>query len=443
VIHNIKIEFKRQLKTWVGEVATYLPTSGSFSTYSERFVDPALGFASGWNDFFKNSIVLTVDAISSGILVQYWLPTTPTYVWHISAFVLIFLINAFTARSFGEIEFWLALVKIITIIAFILLGVLRIFGAIGEATYFRNFVVEDAPFVGGVEGFVTAIVIAGFSFQGTELVGITAAESDDPHNSIPRAIRQVFWRILVFYIFSILIIACLIPYTDKSLLGAEDVTKSPFTIVLRQVGVAVAADIMNAIILSSILSSMNSMLYSSSRMLYSLALNRKAPSIFSRTMGSGVPLFALLGTSTVSILTYFLTFLPWDIYSNLIAASSLAGFINWFTISISHYRFRRAFQKQNLSLEYLHYYAPWFPLGPIAVMVFCALVVILSNLKWFRKGDWGEILISYMSVILFGVLFITYKLVKKTKIVEYEGMLKDRNEADLEYSDMKKGLLEQ
>jgi lysine-specific permease len=440
IIIGILIYF---LMSGLGEIATFLPTSGSFSTYSEKFVDPALGFASGWNDFFKNCIVLTVDAISSGILIRYWLPNTPKWIWHISAFILVFLVNAFTARSFGEIEFWLALLKIITIILFIILGVLRIFGAIGTPTYFNNFIIGDAPFVGGIEGILTSLVIAGFSFQGTELVGITAAESDDPQKSIPNAVRQVFWRIIIFYICSMFVISCLIAYNDPSLLGAavSDVTKSPFTIVLRQVSVYAAADIMNAIILSSILSSMNSMLYSSSRMLYSLSLNKKAPLIFSRTMNSGVPLFALFGTSSISVVLYFLTFLPWDIYSNLISASSLAGFINWFTIAISHYRFRRAFQRENLSLEYLHYHAPLFPVGPIVVMISCVVILILSNLKWFRVGKWGEIAISYMSVILFVVLLLGYKFIMKSKIVDYERMLKEPEDAEPSYSDMKKGLL--
>jgi amino acid permease len=160
------------LMAGLGEVATFLPMAGSFSTFSGRFVDPALGFASGWNEFIARSITWTIETLTCGILIKFWLPNFPSWPWELGIFLFIFLVNAFTVRSFAEIEFWMALIKIVTVIVFIIVGFLRIFGAIGDATYFRNWVYKDAPFINGFEGFLVAIVFAGFSFLGSELVGI-------------------------------------------------------------------------------------------------------------------------------------------------------------------------------------------------------------------------------------------------------------------------------
>jgi lysine-specific permease len=412
------------LMSGLGELATGLPISGSFSTFSEKFVDPALGFAVGWNEFFKHSITYVVDCLTAGILMQFWLPNVPTWIWNLLAFVIIFLINAITVKSFGVIEFWMALIKVITILVFIVVGVLRIFGAVGHPTYFENFVYKDAPFFGGFYGFIATFIVAGFSFQGTELVGITAAESENPDVSIPAAIRQVFWRILIFYVCSIFVVACLIPYDNPNLLGSDsgDVTKSPFTMVLEQAHIPVAKDAMNGVILSAIISAANSATYSSARMLYSLALNGKAPALFKRTLPTGIPIFALCGTSTVCILLYIMNHVARGVYSTLIKASSLAGFVNWFTIGVSHYRFRRGFLAQGLPAERMHYHAKFFPVGPIVVVAVCVIIIICSNLNAAREGQWSTVAISYMSVVMFVVLYIVYKIVKKTRIVPYETM---------------------
>jgi lysine-specific permease len=415
------------LMAGLGELATSFPTSGSFSTFSARFVDPALGFASGWNDFIKHSITYVVDCLTASILMQFWLPNVPTWVWALTSFVLIFLINAFTVKSFGEIEYWMALIKVVTIVLFLIVSILRIFGAIGEPTYFSNFVWGDAPFLGGFYGMIATFVVAGFSFQGTEVVGITAAESDNPDVSIPAAIRQVFWRILIFYVFSIFAVGALIRYDNPNLLGAstKDITKSPFTIVLDQAGIPVAKDIMNGVILSAIISAANSATYASSRMLYALALAGKAPRIFTRTLNSGTPIFALCGTCALSLALYGLNLLASDVYTTLIKASSLAGFVNWFTIAISHYRFRRGLIRKGFSIKKLYYRALFFPFGPIFVMVACAFIVVCSNLAGMRDGDWKTVLISYMSVIAFVALYGLYKILKRTKIVPYETMFDD------------------
>ena len=238
------------LMTSLGEMATYLPVSGSFSTYATKFVDPALGFAMGWNYWFNWAITLAVDISTAAIVMQFWLPSVPGWVFSLIALVLIFTINALSVRSFGETEYWLSLIKVVTVLVFLVIGVLTIVGIMGgHATGLSNFTYKKAPFVGGIPTILSVFVVAGFSFQGTELIGITAGESATPEKSIPAAIKQVFWRILLFYILAIFVIAAIIPYTSKDLLGssASDIAISPFTLVFKRAGLAAAASVMNDI----------------------------------------------------------------------------------------------------------------------------------------------------------------------------------------------------
>lgn len=408
------------LMTSLGEMATYLPVTGSFAAYSARFVDPAFGFAMGWNYWFNWAITLAVDVSTAALVMKFWFPNFPQWIWSIIALALIFAINALSVRSFGETEYWLSLIKVITVIIFLIVGFLTIIGIMGgKAVGLENFFYKKAPFVGGVPSVLAVFVVAGFSFQGTELVGITAGESENPAESVPRAIKQVFWRILLFYILAIFVIACIIPYTSPNLLGssASDVAISPFTLVFRRAGLASAASVMNAVILTSVVSSANSGMYASTRMLYSLAEDGKASKVFTKVNKRGIPFPALLATTAVGLFTFLSSIWGQEIYTFLVAASGLTGFIAWVGIAVSHYRFRRAFRAQGHSLDELVYRAKWFPFGPILAFILCMLVIIGQDLKSFADFNWKAILISYMSVPLFLILFFYYKIRYHTHMI--------------------------
>ncbi|KRN81087.1 Lysine-specific permease [Ligilactobacillus acidipiscis] len=411
------------LMTSLGEMATYLPVTGSFATYARRFVDPAMGFAMGWNYWFNWAITLAVDISTVGLVFKFWFPHVPSWTFSLVVLVLIFIINALSVNSFGEAEYWMALIKVVTVIVFLVIGFLTIFGIMdGHAAYLDNFVYKKAPFVGGIPSILSVFVVAGFSFQGTELIGITAGESENPGESIPKAVKQVFWRIILFYILSIFVIAALIPYTSPNLLGSDaaDVTISPFTLVFRRAGLAAAAGVMNAVILTSVLSAANSGMYASTRMLFSLGVSGNAPKIFKRVNTRGIPMPALIGTAAVGLITFSTSIFGDHIYNFLVSASGLSGFIAWVGIALSHYRFRRAFKAQGHDLSELQYHAKWFPLGPILALVLCILVIIGQDLHSFADFDWQAILFSYMSVPLFLVLYIYYKVKHKTKLIPLE-----------------------
>ncbi|MBC1339813.1 amino acid permease [Listeria welshimeri] len=419
------------LMTSLGEMATYMPVSGSFSTYASRFVDPAFGFALGWNYWFNWAITLAVDISTAAIIVQFWLPNTPAWLWSAIFLILIFGLNALSVKAYGESEYWFSIIKVATVIIFLIVGVLTIVGILGgEVIGFSNFTTGDAPFNGGFFAILGTFLIAGFSFQGTEMVGIAAGESATPEKSVPKAIKQVFWRILLFYIFAIFIIGMIIPYTNPNLLSADatDVAISPFTLVFEKAGLAFAASVMNAVILTSVLSAGNSGLYASTRMLWAMARDKKAPRFLGKVNRRGIPMAALIVTTIVGAMTFITTLTENGtvIYTWLLSASGLTGFIAWVGIAISHYRFRKAFIKQGHNLNELKYKAKFFPFGPILALILCILVIVGQDYAAFLKPEftnpawWQKIGISYIGLPIFLIFWLTFKFTNKTKVIPLE-----------------------
>lgn len=411
------------LMTSLGEMAAFMPVSGSFSTYATRFVDPSLGFALGWNYWYNWAITIAVELSAAALIMKYWLPDVPSIIWSALFLVIMFCLNVLSVKSYGESEYWFALIKVVTVIVFIIIGVLMIFGIMGgEAVGFTNFTKGEAPFNGGFMAILGVFMIAGFSFQGTELVGVAAGESENPARNIPKAIRQIFWRILLFYILAILIIGLLVPYDNPNLISGDitDIAISPFTIVFEKAGFAFAASVMNAVILTSVLSAGNSGMYASTRMLWVLAKEGKAPKWFAKVTRNGVPINSLILTALVGALA-FLSSLFGDgaVYIWLLNASGMSGFIAWLGIAISHYRFRRAMLAQGRDLAELPYRAKWFPIGPILAFIICFVVIIGQNYTAFTGDaiDWNGAMVSYIGLPLFIVVWLGYKFSKKTKLV--------------------------
>jgi len=418
------------LMTSLGEMAAYMPTSGSFSTYATKFVDPAFGFAMGWNYWYNWAITIAAEISAVSLIMKYWFPDSSSALWTILFIIVVLTFNILSVRAYGESEYWFAMIKVATVIVFIIVSFLMIFGILGgnDPVGFENFFVGEAPFHGGFLAIFGIFLAAGFSFQGTELLGVTAGETKDPGKSIPRAVRSVFWRILLFYILAIFAIGLLIPYTDPRLLS-EDIAVSPFTLVFDKLGIAVAASVMNAIILTAMLSAGNSGLYASSRMLWQLAVDGKAPKIFAKLNSRGIPVYALIATLAVGCLAFLSSFFgDGVVYMWLLNASGLSGFIAWVGIAISHYRFRKAFIAQGKDLSVLPYRARFFPFGPLFALIVCIIVILGQNYTAFVGGniDWYGILVSYIGIPLFLILWFGYKIKHKTKVVPL-------NECDLNH----------
>jgi lysine-specific permease len=414
------------LMTSLGEMSTYMPVSGAFETYATKFVDPALGFALGWNYWYNWAITVAAELVAGAIVVKFWLPGTSAVMWSALFLAILFCLNFFSAKMYGESEFWFAGIKVVTIIVFLIVGLLMIVGIMGDHTVgFQNWTLGDAPFAGGLLAVVNIFMIAGFSFQGTELVGVAAGETENPEKSVPSAIKSVFWRILIFYIGAIVVIGFLLPYNDPNLLsaGLSNIAVSPFTLIFERAGIAAAASIMNAVILTSVLSCGNSGLYAATRMLYAMAMEGKAPKIFRQVNKRGVPVYALIFTAIIGMAA-FLTSPGGDgpVYLWLVNASGLAGFIAWLGIAVCHYKFRKAFLAQGHSLDELTFKSKLYPFGPIFAMILCLVVIFGQGMSAFSGGsvNWLGVLVAYIGIPLFLALYLGYKIVKKTKAVKPE-----------------------
>ncbi|MFP1917967.1 amino acid permease [Lonsdalea quercina] len=418
------------LMTSLGELAAFMPVSGSFSTYGSRYVEEGFGFALGWNYWYNWAVTIAVDLVAAQLVMGYWYPDVPGWIWSALFLTVIFLLNYISVKGFGEAEYWFSLIKVVTVLVFIGVGVLMIVGILrgGEHAGMHNWEIGDAPFAGGFSAMIGVAMIVGFSFQGTELIGIAAGESKDPQKNIPRAIRQVFWRILLFYVFAILIISLIIPYTDPNLLRTDvkDISVSPFTLVFQNAGLLSAAAVMNAVILTAVLSAGNSGMYASTRMLFTLAQEGKAPAIFGRLSRGGVPRNALYATTAVAALCFLTSmFGNQTVYLWLLNTSGMTGFIAWLGIAISHYRFRRGYIKQGGDLTALPYLSSFFPLGPIFAFVLCLIITLGQNYQAFLadKIDWYGVAATYIGIPLFLLIWLSYKWVKRTRFVKYADMV--------------------
>ena len=362
----------------LGEMATQLPIRGSFETYAERFVDPSLGFAVGWNYWFSWAITLAAELVAGSLIVKFWFPHSNSTFWALGFFALLLALNLLSVKAYAEAEYWFASIKVATVLIFLLVGALMIAGLLGGHNGgFANWTLADsktgtrAPFVGGLSSMLLVFLVAGFAFQGTESVGLAAAETDDPGRNVPKAIRSVFWRIL-------LVLHRLDPggrhpdqlHQSRSLHGDEGhVALSPFTMVFQQLPRFgfYAASLMNAVILSAVLSCGNSSMYVASRMLYAMAHSGKAPRVFGRVNARGVPTAALLVTGAVSATAFFSTFVgDQKIYQIFYNASGLSGFLIWLGIAICHLRFRKAWVAQGRSLDALKFKAQVLSLWTLA-----------------------------------------------------------------------------
>lgn len=408
------------LMTILGEMAAFMPSSGSFYQYASQFVDPSLGYALGWNYWYSWAITIAAEIAASSLLIQFWFPESLGWLW--SGIFLLFItgFNAISTKVFGEIEYWLSVIKISVIGLFIITGFAIISGFTSTPSIgFTNWQIGDAPFHNGWLGVISAIMLAGFSFQGTELLGIAAGESKSPQESIPKVIKLVFWRIFIFFILSLLIITFMVPYTTAANMD-HNITLSPFTQAFTVFNHSHAAFLMNAVILVAILSTANSGMYVASRMLWFLAKEKHLPPLFARVNKKGIPVYALLATSSISCLAFLTYFLGHNsIYFWLVNAGGLSGFIAWTGIAISHYRFRKAYLHQGKDLAQLPYLAKGYPYVPLIIFAVCLFIIASHNIIAFLNHDmdWKELLISYIGLPLFLMVWLVNKKISNSKMV--------------------------
>ncbi|GGD09858.1 putative amino acid permease YbgF [Pontibacillus salipaludis] len=354
----------------LGELSVHNPETGAFHTYAHNYIGPGTGFTVAWLYWLTWTVALGSEFTAAGLLMQRWFPEVSVWIWSAFFAALIFTLNAFSVKFFAEAEFWFSSVKVVAIVLFILIGFGAMFGWINVAnseptSVLSNFT-SQGLFPNGVTAILMTMLAVNFAFSGTELIGIAAGETVNPSKTIPVAIRTTLVRLILFFIGTIVVLSALLP-TDVA-----GVVESPFVAVLDRIGIPYAADVMNFVILTAILSAANSGLYASARMLWSLADKETISPVFSKLTSNGVPLIAM----TFSMIGGGLALLssviaPDTVYIVLVSISGLAVVVVWMSISASHFQFRRAYRIAGYKEEDLAYKAPLYPVVPIVAFILC------------------------------------------------------------------------
>ncbi|MBW3081277.1 amino acid permease [Bifidobacterium saguinibicoloris] len=364
----------------LGELSVAMPYAGSFHMYAKRFIGPGTAFVIAILYWLNWAVALASEFTAAGLLMQRWFPGSPTWVWSAVFIAVVFVLNILSVRLYGEAEFWFASIKVFAIVAFIVIGLLAIFGAMPIAGYdsaplFRNFY-ADGWFPQGFAPVFSTLLTVVFAFSGTEVVGVAAGETKDPGRAIPKAVHTTVLRLAIFFIGSIAVMAALIPW-HKS--GVET---SPFVLVFQSIGMPFAGDVMNFVVLTAVLSAANSGLYVCSRMVWSLAKERLIPARFAKTNFHGVPVWAVLFSMAGSLLALLSSVVAAStVYLVLVAVSGLATLVVWFSVCVCHIRFRCEWAAAGHSPDELGYRAPGFPVLPWMAIVMCigALVLVILD----------------------------------------------------------------
>lgn len=409
----------------LGELSVQFPVSGSFNAFFSRFLEPTWGFVLGLLYAISWLISLPSELVACALTIQYWNTLVNPAVWIAIFWLVIVAINMFGVKGYGEVEFFLSIIKVIAVIGFIILSICIICG-VGDqgyigARYWHN----PGAFNHGFKGVCSVFISAAFSFGGCELVALAASETENPRKSLPKATKQVFWRITIFYLLTSIVIGFLVPYTSQDLLSEDsEIASSPFVIAILAGGIKVLPSIMNAVILIAVISVGNSSVYGCSRTLASLAVQGLIPKIFGYIDKQGRPLFSIMFTNAVGLLGFLVSDNnEGTVFTWLFSVCSLASFFVWTGICVTHIRFRMALSAQGRSTDEVAFVSPIGIWGSITGTIILVLIVVGE--VWISIWPIGESASNItfwqncLSLPLTIVLYVIQKTFTKTWNVLY------------------------
>ncbi len=372
----------------LSEMAVVHPTAGSFGTYAEMYLNPWAGFLVRYTYWMAQVIAIGGEAVAAGVYMTYWLPESPVWIWSVGFAIALIYINSRSVSNFGTFEYWFAMIKVVAIIFFIIVGITQIFGLTGEPVGLQNLTGLEGGFMPhGFGGVWMAVLIAVFSFYGIEIIAVTSGEAKDPASAIPAALRTMVLRLFLFYVLALTIMVTLIPWTE---IGARVVTESPFVRLFSNVGILYAAAVMNFVVLTAALSSMNTNLYLTSRMLFSLSRGSYAPRILGKLGVNGTPVAATMLSGACILLAASLSRLTPLAYNYLFGIALFGGIVVWIIILLSHLSFRRRHKDLGLPVR-----MPLFPyLQIIGILLLAAILITMGldtqfwNISWIVGVPW-------------------------------------------------------
>ncbi|KAK6462974.1 general amino acid permease [Scheffersomyces coipomensis] len=406
----------------LGELCVAYPVNGAFSTYATRFVCRSWGFAVGWNYAMMWLVVFPLELVAAAMCIKYWDSTINPVAWVGIFYVGLLAINIFGVKGYGETEFVLTIIKIIAIVGFIILGIVLICGGGPTHDFIGNrYFKSPGAFANGFEGVATVFITASYSLAGSEMVGLASAEVKNPAKELPKAVRQVFWRLFLFYFLSLMVIGLLVPYDSPDLLGASsDSSTSPFVIAIKKGGIKILPSIFNAAILISILSVGNAAVYGCSRTIQSLGAQGLAPKWVGYVDRKGRPLGGLAISAVFGLLCFLSAYEDQGlVFGWLLSVCGLATIFSWFNISLCHVRFRMALKAQGRSTDELVFTSIGGVYASIYSMLFLVVVLVLVFIySLFPPGSNGKanatnFFQNYLGVIFVIIFYVGHKLITR------------------------------
>jgi len=386
----------------LGEMVVEEPVSGSFSHFAYKYWGPFAGFLSGWNYWVMFVLVGMAELTAAGIYMQFWLPDVPTWVWAATFFILINAVNLVNVRLYGEMEFWFALIKVLAIIAMIGFGLWLLFSDTGgERAGIENLWQHGGFMATGWHGLILSLAVIMFSFGGLELIGITAAEASSPETTIPKAVNQVVYRILLFYIGSLVVLLALYPWVDVK------ANSSPFVMIFHEMDSNIVASALNFIILVASLSVFNSGVYSNSRMLFGLSVQGNAPAFLTRVNKRGVPVNSLFLSAAITSLVILVNYLlPQEAFGLLMALVVATLLLNWMMICLAHLKFRAAMRRKGRDTQFK---ALFYPASNYLCIAFLLMIL---GLMCTMESMWTSAILLPVWILF---LFLAFKVMRRAK----------------------------
>ena len=357
----------------LSEMAVVHPTAGSFGTYAETYLNPWAGFVVRYTYWISQVIAIGGEAVAAGLYMTFWFPDVPVWVLSIGFCLVLLYFNSRSVQNFGTVEFWFALIKVTAIVLFIILGAATVFGFGMPGTGFHNLTELPGGFMPhGFKGVWMAVIVGIFAFNGIEVIAVTSGEAQNPQVAIPAALRTMVFRLFSFYILALTIIVATVPWTDT---GVKIVSQSPFVTVFAHSGIRHAAGIMNFVVISAALSSMNTNVYLCSRMLFSLSRGRYAPRFLGKLSKNGTPVAAILTSGACILIAAAVSKFTENAYNYLLGVALFAAILVWMMILISHLSFRRHNDATKLPVR-----MPFFPWMQYAGLILLAGVLVTMGL---------------------------------------------------------------
>lgn len=400
----------------LGELAVTFPVSGAFVTYNVRFVCPSWGFAMAWNYAMQWLVVMPLELVAAAMTIQYWDHKTNPAAYVVVFYLLILFINFFGVKGYGEAEFIFSAIKVLAVIGFIILGIVLVCGGGPHGGYLGGkYWHNPGAFHHGFKGLCSVFVSAAFAFSGTELVGLAAAESANPRKTLPKATKQVFWRICLFYIVSLCLVGLLVPYDDPRLGVDSTARSSPFVIAIRNAGIKGLPSVMNVVIMVAVLSVGNSSVFGSSRTLAALAAAGMAPKAFNYIDKRGRPLVGIITQMIFGLLCFIAaSSKEGEAFNWMLALSGLSSLFTWGSICLSHIRFRAGLKSQGRTTDEIAFTSQVGLVGSY-IGVGLAILVLIANF-WIAVWPVGEkpnasaFFQSYLSAPIILVTYVAHKL---------------------------------